>query len=81
MEQPQKDATFQDSMADTNSKSLGCLSHAAPHTALLLRLACGTYQAEARKEECSESKALSCLAEQRRGKNKVYLRSGFAFLL
>lgn len=64
VEKPQKDATFWDSVANTTPKSpvrgktLDCLGRAAHRTALLLRPACGPCQAEARKQECSESKAL-----------------------
>lgn len=64
VEQPQKDAAFWDSIANTNPKSprrgktSGCLGHAAHCAALPPRPACGPCQAEAKKQECSESKAL-----------------------
>jgi len=64
VEQPQKDAMFWDSVANMNTKSSrrrktpGCLGRATHHAALLPRPACSPCQAEARKQECSESKAL-----------------------
>lgn len=64
MEQPQGDATFQDSIADMapeyprREKTLGCLGHALHCTALPTGPVGSLSQAEARKWECSESKAL-----------------------
>lgn len=63
VEQPEKDATFQDSDANMTPKSprrgntLGCLGPATRHTALLPRPACSLCQAEAWKQECRVSKA------------------------
>lgn len=64
MEQPQGDATFQDSVADMapeyprREKTLGCLGRALHCTALPMGPVGSLSQAEARKWECSESKAL-----------------------
>lgn len=56
---------FGDAIVNTNSKpprrgkTPGCLGRAAHRAAVPPRPACGPCQAEARKQECSESKALS----------------------
>lgn len=63
VEQPQKDATFQDSDANMTPKSprggstVGCLGPGIHHTASLPRPACSLCQAEARKQECRVSRA------------------------